>query len=170
MAFRRSFSFKRSFFRWRLANFLFLLRFVVLCFIQHFHHFSFLSSFFLFQKTSVNAQPLSPSFFDEIAAHFILFLICVFAFALFLFCYIYVDFRVPLADPLGQIGFILDRFWYHCWFNFPTLSATRAELLQRSSKKLRKKLAENLQRTSNKLTRNAKILQRNSKKPAQLNL
>ena len=118
----------------------------------------------MFHKTSVNAQPSSPPFFEEIAAHncFYCFLICVFAFAFFLFVHISVDFRVPLADPLDLIGSILDRFGYHCWINFPAFSAARAELLQRLRKKLRKKLAENLQRTSKKLTRNAKNLQRTS--------
>ena len=126
---------------------------------------------FIFHETSVNAQPLSPTFFDEIAAHkFLFFFIFVLAFAFFLFVHTFVDFRVPLADPLGQIGFILDRFWCHLWLNFPALSAARAELLQRSSKKFRKKLAENLQRTSKKLTSNAKRLQRTSKKAAKQNL
>jgi hypothetical protein len=74
----------------------------------------------------------------------------------FEFFSIFVDFRVPLADPLGQIGSILDRSRCHFWFNFPALSAARAELLQRLRKKLRKKLEENLQRTIKKLTRNAK--------------
>ena len=58
---------KRSFFRWRLVNCPFLLRFVVLCFIQ-LYHFSFFL-FFFSQKISVNAQLLSPLFFEEIAAH-----------------------------------------------------------------------------------------------------
>ena len=87
--------------------------------------------------------------------------VCV---CVFLSFYISVDFRVPLADPLGQIGSILDRFGYHCLSNFPAFSAARAELLQRLRKKLRKKLAENLQGTSKKLTRNAKNLQRTSNK------
>ena len=66
----------------------------------------------LFQKASVNAQPLSCQFFDEIAAHkkADLFLTVVFAFAFcFSIFYISVDFRVPLAEALGQIGSILDR-------------------------------------------------------------
>jgi len=67
----------------------------------------------------------------------------VFAFAFFLFCQISVDYRVPLADALGQIRSILDRFWYHFGSNFPALSAARAELLQGLRKKLRKKLEEN---------------------------
>ncbi len=78
--------------------------------------------------------------------------------------HISVDFRVPLADALGQIRFILDRLWCHVWINFPVLSAARAELLQRLRKKLLKKLAENLQGTIKKLTRNAKNLQRTSNK------
>ena len=75
----------------------------------------------LFQKTSVNVQPLSCLFFEEIAAHKkdMFFLICVFAFALFLLFHISVDFQVPLADALGQIGSIWDRFWCHFWSNFP---------------------------------------------------
>jgi hypothetical protein len=88
----------------------------------------------------------------------------VFAFAFFLFFQISVDYRVPLADALGQIRSILDRFWYHFGSNFPALSAARAELLQGLRKKLRKKLAENFQRTIKKLTRNAKNLQRTSNK------
>ena len=89
----------------------------------------------------------------------------MFAFTLFFSIFhISVDFRLPLADALGQIGSILDRFGCHFWSNFPAFSAARAELLQRLRKKLRKKLAENLQRTSKKLTRNAKNLQRTSKK------
>ena len=121
---------------------LFWLRFFVLCFIQMFYN--------LFHKTSVNVQPLSPLFFEEIAAQkkiIYLFLIFVFAFACFLFVHISVDFRVPLADALGQIGSILDRFWCHVWSNCPAFSAARAELLQRLRKKLRKKLEENLQET-----------------------
>ena len=78
----------------------------------------------------------------------------VFAFAFFSIFHIVVDFRVPLADPLGKIGSILDRFWYRCWSNIPEFSAARAELLQRLRKKIRKKLAEHLQKTSKKLTRN----------------
>jgi hypothetical protein len=91
----------------------------------------------------------------------------VFAFAFvccFVFFHISVDYRVPLADPLGQIGSILDRFRCHFWFNFPVFSAARAELLQRLRKKFRKKVAENLQRTTKTFTRNAKNLQRNGKK------
>ena len=133
-------AFKRSFFRWRLAHLLFWLRFFVLCFIQHFYHF--------FHKTSVNAQPLSPPFFEEIAAHkknvFSHFCVCVCVFSIF---HIFVDFRVPLADPLGQIGSILDRFWCHFWSNFPAFSAARAELLQRlsqeTSQETCRELAEN---------------------------
>ena len=78
----------------------------------------------------------------------IIFLIFVFAFAFFLLFHISVDFRVPLADALGQIGIIFDRCWWHCWFNVSAFSAARAELLQRLRKKFRKKLAANLQRTS----------------------
>ena len=67
-----------------------------------------------FHKTSVNAQPLGPPFLEEIAAHKKnKKLIFVFAFVFFLLFHISVDFRVPLADPLGQIGSILDRFWCH---------------------------------------------------------
>ena len=87
--------------------------------------------------TLVNAQPLNPPFF-------------VFA---FLFFHISADFRVLLADALGQIRSILDRLWCHF------------ELLQRLRKKILKKLAGNLQRTIKKLTRNAKNLQRTSNKP-----
>ena len=118
----------------------------------------FIIPFFFFKKTSVNAQPLSPPFFEEIAAHrkdllFSHFCVCVCVFLLF---HIYVDFRVPLADALGQIRSILDRCWCHFLSTFPAFSAARAELLQRLRKKLRKKLAENLQRTSKQLTRNKK--------------
>ena len=88
----------------------------------------------------------------------------MFAFAFFLFFHISVDFRVPLADALGQIGSILDRCCCFAGLTFPAFSAARAELLQRLRKKLRKKLAENLQRTIKKLTRNAKNLQRTSNK------
>ena len=98
----------------------------------------------------VIAQPSSPPFFEEISAHIIFLLIFMFAFAFFHF-HMLVDFRVPPAYPLGQIGSILDRFWCDIVFNFPVLSDARAELLQRSSKELRKKLAENLQRTSRNL-------------------
>ena len=80
----------------------------------------------------------------------------MFAFAFFQFFHVSVDFRVPLADALGQIRSILDRFWCHFGINFPALSATRAELLQRLRKKFLKELAEYLQRTIKKLTRNAK--------------
>ena len=43
---------------------------------------------FCFQKTSVNAKPLSPPFFEEIAAHkeIYVFVIFVFAFAIFSIC------------------------------------------------------------------------------------
>ena len=82
---------------------------------------------------------------------------------MFLIC-VFVDFRVRLADALGQMGSILDRFVCHVWSNFPALSAARAELLERLRKKLRKKLAEDLQITSEKSTRNAKNLQKTSKK------
>jgi hypothetical protein len=78
------------------------------------------------------------------------FCVCV---CVFLFVHISVDFRVPLADALGQTRSILDRCWCHCWINFPALSAARAELLQRLRKKLLKKLAENLQITIKKVTR-----------------
>ena len=36
---------------------------------------------------------------------------------------IFVDFRVPLADPLGQIGSIAGRCWCNLGSNFPTFSA-----------------------------------------------
>ncbi len=88
----------------------------------------------------------------------------MFAFAFLLFFNISVDFRLPLADALGQIRSILDRFWCHLWIIVPALSAARAELLQRLRKKLLKKLAENLQRIIKKVTRNAKNLQRTSNK------
>ena len=87
--------------------------------------------------------------------------VCV---CVFLFFDISVDFRVPLADAKGQIRSVLDRFCCHFWINFPALSAARAELLQRLRKKLLKELAENLQRTIKKPTRNAKNLQRTSNK------
>ena len=128
--------------------------------------YNFLLSFLFFYKASVNAQPLSPPFLRKsthinkymFVSHFC---VCV---CVFQFFHISVDFRVPLADALGQIGSILDRFGCHFWSNFPAFSAARAELLQRLRKKLRKKLAENLQRTSKQLTRNAKNLQRTSNK------
>ena len=81
-----------------------------------------------------------------------------------LFAHIYVDFRVPLADALGQIGSMLDRFCCFFGLTIPAFSHARAELLQKLRKKLRKELAENLQRTSKQLTRNAKNMQRTRKK------
>ena len=93
---------KDHFCRWRLANVLFSLRFFVFVFIKN-------KSITFLQKTLVNAQPLSCPFFEEFAAHkknvFSRFCVCVCVFLLF---HIYVDFRVPLADALGQIGSILD--------------------------------------------------------------
>ena len=69
-----------------------------------------------FQKTSVNAQPLSPPFFQEIAAHKEIYVFFSFlCFAFFQFFHISVDFRVPLADALGQIRSIFDWFWCHFW-------------------------------------------------------
>ena len=56
----------------------------------------------------------------------------MFAFAFFLFVHIPFDFRVPLADALGQIGSILDRLCYFVGLTFPALSAARAEFLQGS--------------------------------------
>ena len=88
-----------------------------------------------------------------------LFCVCV-----FFYFHISVYFRKPLADALGQIGSILDRCCCFLGLTIPALCAARAELLQRLRKKLRKKLAENLQRTSKQLTRNAKNLQRTSNK------
>ena len=78
----------------------------------------------------------------------------MFAFAFFLVFIFLLIFGYPLPTPLGQIGSILDRCWCHFWSSFPSFSTARAELLQKSSKKLLKKFAENLQRTSKKLTRN----------------
>ena len=54
-------SFKRSFFRWICQIFCFCC--VSLCSVLYNIFITF------FQKTSVNAQPLSPPFFQEIAAH-----------------------------------------------------------------------------------------------------
>jgi hypothetical protein len=60
----------------------------------------------------VNAQPLSCPFFEEIAAPLknnICFSLLCLRLRFFLLFHISVDFRVPLADALGQIGFIWDR-------------------------------------------------------------
>ena len=97
---------------------------------------------------------MNPPFFEEIAARKIKRFPCLRL--RFVYFHIFVDFRVPLADPLGQIGSIFDRSWYHLLSNVPTFSAARAELLQRSSKKLRTELAETLQRTSKKLRKKSK--------------
>ena len=83
-------------------------------------------------ETLVNAQPLGPPFVEEIAKISLLSSRLRFIFFLFLV----VDCRVPLADP----GSMLDRVWCHLWSNVSALSAAQAELLQRSSKKFRKKL------------------------------
>ena len=104
-----------------------------------------------FHKTSVNAQPLSPLFFEEIAAHkeiYVLFSFLCLRLHFFLFFIFLLNFGYPLPTP------ILDRFGCHLWINFPALSAARAELLQRLRKKLLKKLlkklAENYQETYKK--------------------
>ena len=134
-----------------------MLLFVVLCFIQHVYQKK------KNHKASVNAQPLSPPFFEEIAAHnknVIFFLICVFAFAFFYLFHIVVDFRVSLADALGQIGFILNRCWCHCWSNFPAFSAARAKLLQNFARNFARNFSRNSQRTCRELSRKLQEMQR----------
>ena len=63
----------------------------------------------LFFKTSVHAQPLSPPFFEEIAAHkkYMCFVIFVFAFCFFYFVHIYVDFWIPLPTSWARLA----SFW-----------------------------------------------------------
>ena len=87
-------AFKRSFFRWRLAHLLFWLRFFVLCFIQHCYP-------FLFLKTSVNTQPLSPPNFEKFVPHFKIFfyIIWVLYVRIVLLFHIFVDFQMPLPAP-----------------------------------------------------------------------
>ena len=64
--------------------------------------------FIIFYKTSVNAQPLSPQFFVEIAAHKKqkknYFCVCVCVFILFIFMLI---FRYPLPTPWARLA----PFW-----------------------------------------------------------
>ena len=106
---------------------------------------------------------MSPPFFEEIAAHkkhMFFVLIIVFAFAFFLFFHISVDFRVPLADALGQIRFILDRFWCHFWIKFPCFPPPAPN----SCRDFARNFSRNWQRTIEKVTRNAKNLQRTSNK------
>ena len=116
-------------------------------------------------KTSVHAQPLSCLFFEEIAAHkkmlfsHLCVCVCVCSICLYLLIFGY-----PLPTPWARLALFWIDVGDICGLTFPALSAARAELLQRLHKKLRKKLAENLQRTSKQLTRNAKNLQRTSKK------
>ena len=73
---------------------LFWLRFFVLCFIQHCYP-------FLFLKTSVNAQPLSPPIFEKFAPHFKIFfyIIWVLYVRIVLLFHIFVDFQMPLPAP-----------------------------------------------------------------------
>ena len=88
----------------------------------------------------------------------------MFAFAFF-YCFIFLlIFGYPLPTPWARFAPFWIDFGAIWGSTFPALSAARAELLQRRRKKLRKKLAENLQRTSKQLTRNAKNLQRTSNK------
>ena len=115
------------------------------------------------QKTSVNAQPLSCPFFEEIAAqkkNISNLCACVCVFSIFsYFCWF-----SGTPTPWARLALVWIDFGAIWGLTFPALSAARAELMQRLRKKLRKKLAENLQRTSKQLTRNAKNLQRTSKK------
>ena len=41
--------------------------------------------------------------------------VCFRSFAFFYLFYIFDDVRVPLAPPLGQIGPMFGRMWWHCW-------------------------------------------------------
>ena len=57
----------------------------------------------------------------------------------------------PLPTPWARFAPFWIDFGDIVGSTFPALSAARAELLQRLRKKLRRELADNLQRTSNKL-------------------
>ncbi len=73
-------------------------------------------SLFFCNKTSVNAQPLSPPIFEKIASRFQqqrFFLFCILTSTFFIFSSICVDFRLPLPPSLGQLGPICDRFGFH---------------------------------------------------------
>ena len=67
-------------------------------------------------KTSVNAQPLSSPIFEKISPNFKNNVFSYFGSLRFRFFHlfaIFVNFRVPLAPSLGQIGPICVRVWFH---------------------------------------------------------
>ena len=79
-------------------------------------------------KTPLNAQPLSPPIFEKIAPHFKNNVFSYFGSLrlYFLNFHIFVDFRLPLSPPLGQIGPICDRLRFH-FFNFARNCRTTKE-------------------------------------------
>ena len=78
-------------------------------------------------------------------------------------------FGYPLPTPWARLALFWIDVGAIVGLTFPAFSAARAELLQSLRKKLRKKLAENLQRTSKQLPINAKNFQRTSNKLMQRN-
>ena len=90
---------------WRLTQFLFLLRFVVLYFIQHVYH--------LFSQNIGKRRAVEPSDFWRIRNTFrkqSFPFVCLFFLSNF---HILADLRILLVDRLGHVGCILDRFGCH---------------------------------------------------------
>ena len=146
-------AFKRSFFRWICQIFCFCC--VSLCSVLYNIFITF------FQKTSVNAQPLSPPFFEEIAAHkeiqFFFSFWCLRLHFFYFFIFLLI-FGYPLPTPWARLAPFWIDFGAIVGLTFPAHCAARAEILKRLRKKLR------MQRSSKQLARNAKNLQRTSNK------
>ena len=83
----------------------------------------------MFYTISLSRPAVKPRRFLRKSPHirnnkFLFALVCLrLHFFLLFILLLIVDFRVALADPLAQIGSILDRTRCHCWSNFPACSA-----------------------------------------------
>ena len=112
---------------------------------------------YFFHKTSVNAQPLSPPCFEEIAARKKkTILICVFAFAFVQFLIFLLIFGYPLPTPWTRLA----QFWIDVGTivgpTFPRFSPPALD----SCRDLARNFARNLQRTCRELARNVQEMQR----------
>ena len=143
-------SFKRSFFRWICQIFCFCC--VSLCSVLYNIFITF------FQKTSVNAQPLSPPFFQEIAAHkeiiFFFSFWCLRLHFFYFFIFLLI-FGYPLPTPWARFA----PFWIGFGSNFgstfpriPPPAPNSCRDFARNFPRTCRELAENYQESYKKCT------------------